>query len=239
MLEILLVEDDILSAVDLQMMLEEIYESIEVVHRITAREAKDYLLENTPDVLLIDVVLETEKAGIQLVANLAENKPAVIFFTAFRREDLFQKVLDVDPDSFLQKPITTDRLRHAIELALARKRKQLIEQAIQGGTAVLLRGTDGGLEKVQLKAVVAVEAFGNYCHFHLIDNRRFTERMPIKEYPKRLPVTDFLRIHRGYVINLNLLERIDLKAQQVVVAGRIFPLGKKYKGALLDSYPRS
>ncbi|MEM9258661.1 MAG: response regulator, partial [Bacteroidota bacterium] len=96
MLEVLLVEDDMLSAVDLQMMLEEIYDSINVVHRVTAREAKDYLLGNTPDVLLIDVVLETEKAGIQLVENLSENKPAVIFITAFRREDLFQRALVVD-----------------------------------------------------------------------------------------------------------------------------------------------
>ncbi|MEM1359476.1 MAG: response regulator, partial [Bacteroidota bacterium] len=121
MLEVLLVEDDMLSAVDLQMKLEEIYESVKVVHRVTAREARNYLAENTPDVLLIDVVLETEKAGIQLVERFTENKPAVIFITAFRREDLFQKALDVDPDSFLQKPITADQLRHAIELALARK----------------------------------------------------------------------------------------------------------------------
>ena len=66
--KIILVEDDELFALDVRMMLDGVFNNPDVIHFRTAVEAKQALerQQSQLQLLLIDVVLENDKAGIHL-----------------------------------------------------------------------------------------------------------------------------------------------------------------------------
>jgi DNA-binding LytR/AlgR family response regulator len=233
---ILLVEDDHIFSLQLEMMLERMFEDqLEVTRCASAREATTILDRKNFDLLLIDVVLETERAGIQLAKSVNPLQVAIIFITAFQREDLFQHALKTSPTHFLQKPFSDQQLRQAIEVALSR-RKLLLETGLgPEQKPILLKRRDGQIERVHQNTIIAIEAYGNYCHFYLTNDRRLTQRMKLKEYKQSLPARNFIQIHRRWVVNLALFERIDKQTQEVTVAGMTFPTGTKFNPELLKS----
>ncbi len=237
MRKILLLEDDELFALDVRMKLEQEFgEEAQVVHYRTAEDARHALISHKPDLLLSDVVLEDDKAAITLADLAQELGVPVVFMTAYQREDLFRLALKVNPSNYLQKPFTATQLRRALELAYKSSSQAAaeIELAIP---AILLKGRQGVLEKILVKDILLIEAFGNYCHFHTAE-RRYTQRMPLKNFSSMVPVERFARIHRNYVINLEHLTSIDTM-QGIVKLGEVeYPLSQKYKADLLRRFPR-
>lgn len=232
-----MLEDDELFALDVRMKLEQEFgEEAQVVHYRTAEDARHALISHKPDLLLSDVVLEDDKAAITLADLAQELGVPVVFMTAYQREDLFRLALKVNPSNYLQKPFTATQLRRALELAYKSSSQAAaeIELAIP---AILLKGRQGVLEKILVKDILLIEAFGNYCHFHTAE-RRYTQRMPLKNFSSMVPVERFARIHRNYVINLEHLTSIDTM-QGIVKLGEVeYPLSQKYKADLLRRFPR-
>ncbi|MGH1437455.1 MAG: LytR/AlgR family response regulator transcription factor [Lewinella sp.] len=233
--KIILVEDDELFALDVRMMLDGVFNNPDVIHFRTAVEAKQALerQQSQLQLLLIDVVLENDKAGIHLGNFARKINIPVIFMTAYNRDDLFKMALKVQPYSYLQKPFSSTRLKRAIELAMSHtqaKSKQLNTGAILEDF-IFLKDRKGVLDKIHLRDIYLLEAFGNYCHFHC-ENQRYTHRMPLKQFQEYLKSKLFIRIHRNYVINIMHLERIHSIEGFVVVAGQSYPLSDKYKKGL-------
>ncbi|MEM6397336.1 MAG: response regulator transcription factor [Bacteroidota bacterium] len=233
---VLIVEDDELFALRIKRMLKEIYaEEVQINHCLESKAAKDYLEVEKPDIALIDVVLEDEKASIEIARILSDMGIAVIFMTAFRREDLFEHALEVNPENYILKPFSSLQIKQAIELALVKKesRNYTKRQSKELGT-ILLTSANSTLERVPIKAIIAVESSGNYCQFYRLGGVKLVHRMPLKNYSTILPDSVFIQIHRRYVINLDLVDRIDTKEQLVWAGGLSFPYGKKYQNNFID-----
>lgn len=118
MVNILIVEDEIIVAKDLQMKLEKLgYTVIDIVTKgedaITTAEKK------FPDIVLMDIHLEGKLDGIDAAENIrTKYSIPVIFITAYGDEDTFSRAKITEPYGFILKPFETRELHSNIEIAL-------------------------------------------------------------------------------------------------------------------------
>lgn len=237
MKKLILVEDDELFALEVKIMLDEAFDAPAILHFTSGNQVLASIESFRPDIMLLDMILEDEKASLIVAEIAAQAQIPVIFMTAYNREDLFQMALKVNPYNFLQKPFTAQRLQRAIELALAQSRRQRTVKSQHSGEYVLLKSKENTLEKVSVNDIFLLEAFGNYCHIHTTE-RRFTHRMALKNYPEFIKSDQFVRIHRNYVLNIEFLDLVNTRDFFVVVAGQEYPISQRYKKDLLQKFPK-
>jgi len=89
-------------------------------------EAEEKALELKPDVIIMDVVMETRRAGIEAAAKIKRhvNIP-IIYLTTDNDEETLNEALSTEPFGYLLKPIQADNLRAAIEISLLRYREEI------------------------------------------------------------------------------------------------------------------
>ena len=64
------------------------------------------------------------------------------------------------------------------------------------------------LVKVNLKEVLFIEGLDDYIRIHLADNKSILTLMSLKAITEKLPAHEFIRIHRSYIVNAQLITRI-------------------------------
>lgn len=124
-MKIFLVEDNEMVAKGLIYSLEQ--KGYEVVHRIGAREAKEYLEEVTPDLVILDISLP-DGNGFSLYEKVIRNKKVpTIFLTAKDEEDDIVKGLEMGAEDYITKPFSTKELMARMNKILFRGKNQKIK----------------------------------------------------------------------------------------------------------------
>lgn len=112
---ILIVEDEALSAIYTRMMLEEA--GCEVVAiEMSGDEAIARAAETLPDLALVDINLAGSMNGVEMAKIVRESFgiPA-LFVTAYTKEEILERMPELDAGNIITKPIQIDRLRRRIE----------------------------------------------------------------------------------------------------------------------------
>ncbi|WP_240927921.1 response regulator, partial [Cellulophaga sp. Z1A5H] len=118
-IKILIVEDNVIIADDMQSMLEEIgYEIVDNV--IVYEQAIEVLKTKQVDLVLIDIILASDKTGIDLGKHIREkyNIP-FIFVTSNSDRATVENAKTVKPNGYLVKPFEQQDLYTSIEIALS------------------------------------------------------------------------------------------------------------------------
>lgn len=133
MVRVLIVEDD--SGIAEFLQLELAHEGYDILYAADGRTALDIFEKNTPDLVLLDIML-SQLNGLEVLRRIRKtsNTP-VIMLTA--RGDTFDKVsgLDSGVDDYLAKPFEIEEL-------LARMRAVMRRNNAQGITPLKLRGIE-------------------------------------------------------------------------------------------------
>ena len=107
-MQILLVEDNETLAKGLIYSLEQ--NKYNVIHKMNVKETSNYLKNNKPDLIILDVSLP-DGDGFSLYSNLIkQRKIATIFLTAKDDEDDVVKGLELGADDYITKPFSTREL---------------------------------------------------------------------------------------------------------------------------------
>jgi PAS domain S-box-containing protein len=115
---ILVVEDEIITAMDIQSNLEKLdYQVVDVV--LDGKRAIKVAQALNPDLILMDIVLKGELDGIE-AANVISKKCdiPIIFLTAYKDNKTFNRAKLCLPYDYLTKPFEPRDLQIAIELAM-------------------------------------------------------------------------------------------------------------------------
>lgn len=118
---ILLVENDTVLAVLTKLELEDLgYEVLQIA--ATGEKAIQLALENTPDLILMDVKLNDDVDGAEAAVRIRNhlNIP-VIFLTGTSDSEMVQKCLASKPYGYLRKPCRREDLQEAIEQAFSQQ----------------------------------------------------------------------------------------------------------------------
>ncbi|MEM1216887.1 MAG: LytTR family DNA-binding domain-containing protein, partial [Bacteroidota bacterium] len=158
----------------------------------------------------------------------------LLYLSSQGSSELIPSFPNLGSNNFLSLPANDSSLRAALAPYTRPKRKG--NRPMQDGH-LLLKTSDNVLERVAFTDILVLEAVGNYCHFYTT-NKRYTHRMPLKNYSQVFPESQFVRVHRNFVINLHYLTSIALQKGVVEVAGKPYPLSQKYKNDLLTRFPK-
>ena len=122
--KILVLEDEELIALDLQNRLYK--KGFDVYIASNGKEAKDVFLSNHIDLGLIDISLQDEKTGIDVVRELYQirNFP-VIYTTAYDDEEIISQINKTSPYGYLLKPCDEKELIFTVKISLEKAEKDL------------------------------------------------------------------------------------------------------------------
>jgi len=121
---ILLVEDEAITAMDLQRKLEFWgYDVVGVAY--SGETAVELAQKHHPDLILMDIVLKGPMSGVDAAKEIHELEIPVVFLSAHSEDSTMEKAREVDPYGYLIKPFDEKELLFTIEMAVQRHRSQL------------------------------------------------------------------------------------------------------------------
>lgn len=127
---ILIVEDDDVEAKIITHNVERLKHKV-IGRASDAESALNLFKTQQPDLVLLDFNLEDEIDGSELASELIKLKNVpVVFVTSADDESSFNKILKVEPDGFVQKPIHPREFQAVLELALYKKEKERVMETL-------------------------------------------------------------------------------------------------------------
>ncbi|MCX7551883.1 LytR/AlgR family response regulator transcription factor [Xanthomarina sp. F2636L] len=230
--KILVVEDEIIIADNICDTLDDLgYEALEPA--INYSEAIERIEEEKPDIAILDIQLSGAKTGIDLAKKIKKNYNfPFIFLTSNADVRTVTEAKKVMPPAYLIKPFTKEELYTSIEIALynhSSKTGQVIEDNLIVKDALFVKDK-GVFSKLLFKDILYLKSAHVYVEIVLKDKQTQVLRISLNEIIEKMN-EKFIRVHRGYIINLDYLEQIDnasLRINKVVI-----PIGKKYRENLL------
>ncbi|WP_205514568.1 LytR/AlgR family response regulator transcription factor [Longitalea arenae] len=205
---------------------------------INYTEAIDMLVNNKPDLLLLDIQLSGKKDGFDVAQKINELYAIpFIFLTANSDPDTIDLAKKVKPHAYIVKPFSKEDLFAAIEIAFNNftghhSGKQTEATTSTGKDHVFVK--DGHLfKKIYLHEILYLESNANYVIIHLQSQKKVMVRSTINDLTRQIDQRNFVRIHRSYSVNINKVEHVF--PAEVVLQGIIIPIGKSYKEALFKA----
>ena len=203
----LIVDDERLARKEMHKLLDSYPEIDELLEFASASEAKEYLDDNTADLLFLDIQLPG-KTGFDLLEELTR-VPKVIFVTAY--DEYAIKAFEYNALDYLLKPVEEKRFAEAmskvINEAEVHEKSQNNSDELGLHDQVFLK--DG--EKcwfVKLKDIMFFESEGNYVRVYFDDVKPMILRS-LNNLEKKLDNRKFFRANRKYIINLNWVDEIE------------------------------
>lgn len=167
----------------------------------SAMRAKEFLLQNKVDLMLLDINMP-QVTGIEFLKSL-ENPPLVIFTTAHPDYALESYALDVM--DYLVKPIMFDRFQRAVQKA---QEYYTLRVSTKSAPDFFFIKCDHVFEKVFFNDVLYVEAMQNYCILHTV-TRKLIAYITLSGLEEKLPSTRFMKVHKSYIVNLEKVTALD------------------------------
>ncbi|MEZ4984515.1 MAG: LytTR family DNA-binding domain-containing protein [Saprospiraceae bacterium] len=90
------------------------------------------------------------------------------------------------------------------------------------------------LKRVNIHEIKYVIADGNICTLHLIDERTVQLKASLRQLLSKLPLGKFLRIHKSCIVNLDYLEKVEVKTREAHLGDTKLPIGKTYYPDILE-----
>ena len=245
-IKILIVEDNVIIADDMQSMLEEIgYEIVDNV--IVYEQAVEVLKNNEVDLVLIDIILASDKTGIDLGQHIRDsyNIP-FIFVTSNSDRATVENAKTVKPNGYLVKPFEQQDLYTSIEIALSNfdyssdASGSPVASAPSGesvmGNSVLKDSIFVKKQhlyyRIQFDDICFIKADNVYLEVNTAD-KKFLVRSPLKDYLEKLPKNKFYRAHKSYIVNVDHIDAINSK--DIMINNTLIPISKDFKEFIISA----
>ncbi|MEJ7589091.1 MAG: response regulator [Ferruginibacter sp.] len=165
--------------------------------------------QHQPDLIFLDIQMPKIN-GFEML-ELIDDPPQVIFTTAF--EEYAIRAFDAHAADYLLKPFSRERFDKAMQ--------KLQPQAINNSRAVadtallaalpnnrIVVKDNGKIKIIPVATVQYLEAADDYVKIITADGN-FLKKKTMQYFEESLPAQEFIRIHRSYIINAQLITRID------------------------------
>ncbi|WP_134090032.1 LytTR family DNA-binding domain-containing protein [Olivibacter sp. XZL3] len=217
-LRILIVEDELIIAMDTQAMLEEIGYTVCGIAS-SYEEAVCAIREKRPDLLLLDIGLRNSRTGIDIAKVARAKEIPFIFTTSYADPAMIEQAKETRPYGYLIKPCTKIDLYAAIEMAISHFQKE------EEPGLFLPMGRNK--HRVSLKDLVFIKANGNYVELKIGD-RRVALRKNLKEFEAKLPLGHpFMRVHKSYLVNRDHIQSFN-QLELLLLDGTHLPIGRTF-----------
>lgn len=203
-----IIDDEEDSRSNTRNMLENYCPEVEIVGEASSGpEGKLKIQELKPHVVFLDINMPGMN-GFQMLEGIYNRDFAVIFLTAYSEHGI--TAVKAGAIDYLLKPLMLSELQSAV-------RKVVQYYEVKGtGTGqspksetdknLVLISHSKGFTLVDFKEIVWLEASDNYTNLFLFGNKKIVASKTLKEFEAILPDSDFFRIHRSALININFVK---------------------------------
>lgn len=192
---------------------------------VNAFEALEVLNGSEVDLLLLDIEMP-DITGLELIGVL-KKKPLVILTTAY--EDYALKGYELDVVDYLMKPIRFERFLKAINKA--QRLHELENPPESTSNSFLHLKVEYKTIKVAFDDILYIEGLKDYVKV-FTRNKMYLTRLNVKNIESKLPASDFLRIHRSYIVSLSKIG--SFQKSQVHVGDVSLPIGASYQDDVMS-----
>lgn len=200
-------------------------------------EALIWVDQQLADLVFLDIQMP-ELTGVQFM-KMTESQVSTILTTAYADyalEGFEHQALD-----YLLKSIPFERFYKAalkVRDWLEHHNGAISLPVDQGnsGRDYLFVKTDYKMVKVFFSSITHAEARQNYTILYTNDNKIITLQ-PLKQIEVQLPVNNFIRVHKSYLVNIRKIDEIE---KNTITIGKVrIPIGETYQIAFFKivKYP--
>jgi len=214
MIKTLIVDDESDAVNFISTIIREYCPKLEIVG--TANSAKEgirIIQEKQPGLVFLDVEMP-HGTGFDLLAQFPNKMFDVIFITAFNQYAI--KAIKFSALDYILKPINISEFIAAVDKVLEKRSvstnpnnsfAELLENLKTILPAKLAIPTAEGMEYLNTKEIIRLEADRNYCWFYLLDGKKHLVCRNLKEYQDLLSDNNFFRPHNSHLINLEKVKK--------------------------------
>ncbi|MES2275261.1 MAG: response regulator [Bacteroidota bacterium] len=208
----LLIDDEQLARQRLKRLLKP-FDELEIIgEAVNGADGLEQIQALRPDLIFLDIEMPVLN-GFEMLSKL-DKQPKVVFTTAYDQYAI--KAFEEDSIDYLLKPIEAERLEKTIKrlqqtqsqvaepLPLGALMKQLLVKkdiktlTVKIGDRILL---------IKLNDILFIDAEDKYVFLHTADGKKHLTDFTISSLEDKLP-EQFLRIHRGTMINTDHIKEI-------------------------------
>jgi DNA-binding LytR/AlgR family response regulator len=200
------------------------FEDVKIVGEAeNGAEALEIIKNEKPDLALLDLQMP-EVTGLEVVKLLRKNQmPLIAFVTAY--DEYAIQAFEVNAVDYLLKPIDSARLRETINRAHERLDKddfhETENQKVRKAVEVYEETTrEEFIKRIPVKKrddiflisvdeIASIVADGELLHITTRENEKYVINFRLKDIEARLKSDQFIRLSRGALANVSMIERIN------------------------------
>ncbi len=207
------------------------YKEMEVIAECNdGFEGMKAIQQYEPDLIFLDIQMPKIN-GFEML-ELIENPPAVIFTTAF--DEFAIKAFELNASDYLLKPFSKERFDKAVQKYLHSATPQpqaVLETAaqspVQQNRVVVKDGNK--IKIIPVNQIQYLEAADDYVKILTADGT-FLKKQTMNFFEESLSLYHFVRVHRSYIVNTQLITRIDAYEKEghllLLTSGAKLPVSK-------------
>jgi two-component system LytT family response regulator len=178
------------------------------------KEGVQVIKDLKPDLVFLDVEMP-HGTGFDLLTHFPEKEFDVVFITAFNHYAI--KAIKFSAVDYILKPININEFIEAVNKVMQKRSssmfrgneniKALLENLKTGVPSRLAIPTSDGMEYLNPKDIIRIEADRSYSWFYITGNRKILVSRNLKEFQDLLSDRHFFRPHNSYLINLRYVKK--------------------------------
>ncbi|MGB3464004.1 MAG: LytTR family transcriptional regulator DNA-binding domain-containing protein [Cyclobacteriaceae bacterium] len=228
-INILIVEDEPLYSKVLEMELEDLgYHVVGIA--TNAEDAFVLLKEKAIDIVLLDIVIEGDKDGIDIGNHIRSTYDIPFIFTSsMTSEEVIDRAKVTKPAGYLVKPFDTKDLIISIQVALYKSDTDKPAKQVSGHffkeDRIFVKDKFR-FERVFFSDILYLEADGNYVRLSL-ENKDYLLASTLSNLYEKITSDDLIRTHRSFVVNVEKIDAIE--GNRLFIGETEIPVGRNYK----------
>ena len=184
-----------------------------------SEEAFKYLRKYPVDLLFLDIDMPSI-SGLDFYRKLP-HKTMVIFTTAY--SEFAVEGFTLNATDYLLKPISLSRFQQAVEKAFQQWKTQNQNSEQQ----YLFIRADYSLMKILFSDILYIEGLDDYLKIHIQNQKTVVTRMTLKVILQKLPVNEFIRVHRSFIVSISKIDKIRNKI--IYINDKEIPVSASYE----------
>ncbi len=228
----IIIDDEPLAREELHSMLEEISGPTVIGSFSNVLPAENFLSENDVDIVFLDIQMP-KTTGLQFIEKIPKSS-LVIFTTAYPQYAL--ESYELDAIDYLLKPFNNERLqkaldkaRHYSDLLSANKENSLEKSTLE----FLIIRSEKKFYKVNFPDIKYIEGLKDYVIIHT-KSQRIIAAMNLKTIHQKIPLSNFIRVSKSYVINSDHI--ISFDSYSINFDDKEVPIGEIYKENFMKTF---